>query len=177
MINVKCYSDLLDYFETRRNKLLDNAYKGFRMPGSLWHYNDLYIFTMNLEYSIVLLKKDKSILEKEIKSEVLNNQDGYIITDNYYIDLVSFNVIKFSEIVLVYKGIFAMNFGCVTKDGKLLKVRNIFVEQDNKWYESYDIVLSRCEDILVGRNKENKKILKEKYNIELKEIDGWNLLI
>lgn len=178
MINIACYDDLLNHFENRKNQFLNNAYKGFYMSGSCGHYNDLPIFTMNIEYSIGILKKDRNILEKEIINGTINSTEGYIITENYYIDMMtSFSVIKFSDVVMIYKGLFAQNFACVTKDGVLLRLRNIFIKNDKKWFEASDFVLSKCKDVLVGKGKKNRKILKDKYNIDLKDMGKWNILI
>ncbi len=142
----------------------------------------LHIFNIMSYFS--LLKKCKQIKKyftinniiNELKNISFNVAGNYILTDNYIIDLTSKNfIIKYTDIILIYKKHVFKRYSIDTVLNIVTinnKNHKFAIDTDcntiNLEYKDFsDIILSKNKNVLVGKTKENKKIVKEKYGIEL----------
>lgn len=123
------------------------------------------------------LKKDTelSIKLNHIIGHVAYN---YILTENYIIGNYSKKeTVKYKDIVLIYYSFSGSKTGIdkiltiIKNNGK--KYSFIIDSSALSWYEDEEpkdfsnILLEKNPSILVGKTKENKKILLEKYNIKI----------
>ena len=128
---------------------------------------------------IIKQKKDLlenySVYETELKHIILNDGDN-IYTENYVFFEHGLNICKYDEIVMVYianipsRGHIIKEWCMITKKGKIYTVK--ISEKhllDNEIYnenlELDKLLSSKNSNILVGKTKENIKILRQKYNI------------
>lgn len=130
-----------------------------------------------IDYSIKLMKDDMSVLVKEIDTCIFNPAKEYLLTKHYYVDLSSYLIVRFVDVVLITKKIGYELYGIhssslcqyiyiITKDNIKLKVlswtfRRLGGEEDT----IFELFKEKCPDVLIDLTNENKEILKEKYNI------------
>ena len=119
---------------------------------------------------------DKVMYENELKHIILNDGDN-IYTENYVFFEHGLNICKYDEIIMVYiantpqRAHMNKDWCMITKKGKIYTVKiseKHLLEKEimhNENLELDKLLSSKNPNILVGKTKENIKILRKKYNI------------
>ncbi len=130
----------------------------------------LKIEELNDFYSFMVNKK----LISELDNILLKTPDCFF-ADNYIFKVNDRIYIKYSEIVLMYnyyiprsRGIVRRKCCFITKGRKKFKIDNPKTSYEQfSGNELQKLILEKNPNVLVGKTKENKKILLEKYGINL----------
>ncbi len=130
----------------------------------------LKIEELNDFYSFMVKKK----LVSELDNILLETTDCFF-TNNYIFKIKDKTYIKYSEIVLMYnyyiprsRGIVRRKCCFITKGRKKFKIDNPKTSYEQfSGNELQKLILEKNPNVLVGKTKENKKILLEKYGINL----------
>lgn len=115
-------------------------------------------FIKSAEYSFNYLKENMELMLGELEEPAQDLNSYFILTENYYIDLATFNIVKFDEIVSrKYKfgvsyipTIRGLNRYCILKDNKgreftiILYSFSRFYAEDSR---VYDIIEERLSDL------------------------------
>lgn len=129
-----------------------------------------------IKYSKDLLNNDSKVIDSEIKVSV--QSVDYLYTGTYYMDFKTLNVLKYDDIVLIYKKVLIRTLSfksgindCViviTKSGLKLEVFNHeFNYRKAEYKDTYDLLSKRCKNALEGNTEENTTKINEKYDIDL----------
>lgn len=114
-------------------------------------------FIKSAEYSFNYLKENMELMLRELENPTQDMNSYFILTKNYYIDLSTFNIVKFDEIVSKkYKfgvsyipTIRGLNRYCILKDNKgreftiILYSFSRFYAEDSKVYDIIENRLSK----------------------------------
>lgn len=123
-----------------------------------------------------MIKND--VLLDELKNKILFYSAGYIITENFIIRYSPvIEIVSFKEIIFIQqkrnleKGGISSYLEIITLVKKkfkfLINTSGIIFEDKAIVKDFSDIILKKNPSVLVGKTKENKKILLEKYNIKI----------
>ncbi len=149
-------------------------------------YFVMLIYIVKFIYFItkqVITVKELDLLEcdeidKQLKKPILFSRWNYILTDKYLVNIRKFEVIKYQDIVLIYKG---LRFNPCTVN-YLEKHLYVFTNKGKKsrflisYILSYglssvrdfsDIIKQKNPNVLNGKTKKNRDLIKQKYNLEL----------
>lgn len=122
------------------------------------------------------LLENSSVYENELKHIILNDGDN-IYTENYVFFEHGLNICKYDEIIMVYiantpqRAHMNKDWCMITKKGKIYTVKiseKYLLEKEimhNENLELDKLLSSKNPNILVGKTKENLKILRKKYKI------------
>lgn len=136
---------------------------------------------INLLIKIKKIKKiissNKESFDKELNNLIIHTKENFIFTDNYVFFLSrNLQICTYNQLLLMYKTVKCQKgFGyigylvIVTKFGKYdivlyhpqSNLSNIDIEDKIE-----KVLLLKNPNILIGKTKENKKILKEKYGVK-----------
>lgn len=137
---------------------------------------------LSLKREICVLIKSKSFIEKqEYKSELkhivsYNNKGLYILTYNFILMLENTLAIRYTDIVLLYNyyvfngrstSLSYYQLCAITADNKKLYLGRYKKFGLDLSGTEMNFIMNRNPNVLVGKTKENKKILLEKYGIKL----------
>lgn len=118
------------------------------------------LFLKKFKYIDNLLKKDIKELSEELEDAEHNKEKGFILLKNYYIDTENITIIKFSDVIQIYKKIklefFPPFYGLnqyvylITSDSTKINVINwsfsrLGAEDDLV----YDIFKEKCKNALI----------------------------
>ena len=114
-------------------------------------------------------------VNEELKNIIYNSKEGYIFTENYAI-LIGSDVLicKYEQILMIYRDKYLSNrlgpfesIFLITDDGKRFEfiLWSLFSEKNNN-FDLENFIKKKNSSVLVGKTKENKKILKEKYGVK-----------
>ena len=122
------------------------------------------------------LLENSDMYEKELKNIILNDGNN-IYTENYVFFENGLNICRYDEIIMVYiantpsRAHMNKDWCMITKKGKIYTVKiseKHLLEEEiihNEHLELDKMLLSKNPNILVGKTKENLKILRKKYKI------------
>ena len=123
----------------------------------------------------------KSIIDKELANVEFHAND-YLLTENYIIGLSNFSLINYNDILLIHDPIllggnisYTKRVYIITKTGKVYS----FCYSDSRLSEDayksdlIEFLKMKNNSIMIGANKKNKEILKNKYNIKLRFYWKW----
>lgn len=107
-------------------------------------------------------------IEEQLQNPIVYSMFHYILTDKYIIDLRKFDIIKYEDIVLMYKkNLFSINRASnfkkylyvVNKDGKKHRflIGYPFCEETHNIQDFSDIISVRNKNVLIGKTIKNKK--------------------
>lgn len=178
------YKHLLEYYNKRKKEVINStdALFGINNTRYLPVYDEYFKLQMRIVRTELALEKYKDILDKEVADGTFDLNKDAILTKSFYIDFETFDIIKFDEVVLLYSklgiGKFMFNNGlnhyvyAISKDREIHVVNNwstrhMYAEGS----EIYDLMIEKCPRALIEKTKENKKILKEKYDIDLDDLN------
>lgn len=133
------------------------------------------------EIKVVLFVKRKQYNADEINAELTNilveTKEGHVFTENYAILLGEFiEICNYSDILLMYKkSSLAKQLGpreslfLVTKNGNEFEIIlwSLHSEKNNKNTNFEELLRLKNPNILLGRTKENRELLKEKYSVKI----------
>lgn len=127
-------------------------------------------------------ENDKKLINLELSNNILFEGRDYTLTQNYFIDNNNFNFIKYEDILIVETtkklGLGAQfstpfeilyistkdgNYGFIIKDFFLLNNNNVYYEHLS------DFIKVKNPDVLIGNYEENRKIIKEKFGVNIKK--------
>ena len=133
------------------------------------NYKMYFKFIKSTNYSFNYLKENKEVMSKEIEELIQVVNDDFILTQNYFIDLSTLNIIKFDDIVSKkYKfgnsfipnlkksfGLYARRPGwlsryCILTDNKGRKFKIILYSFARTYAEDsvvYDIIEERLSNL------------------------------
>lgn len=129
-------------------------------------------------------KNDMLKIENSIQNPIFESID-YILTEKFIFNKCNLEIINYSDIYLIKKdwtvslGRMSDIYDCVyivtNKGNYCLKTyQSNFINSEKHFKRDLDeFLLAQNKEILIDDTKENKKILKEKYNIDLK--GNWKL--
>ena len=115
----------------------------------------------------------------EFKSPIFKKNNAFVFTDNYIIIQSSRpSIIKYSDIVLIYNKIVDSNryffFTLVIYDYKGKKIKIYLKDELHPFFDNdeflkfQNLIVKKNNNVLVGLNKKNVDILKDKYNLNIK---------
>lgn len=120
----------------------------------------------------------KEELNKELSNLLFSSSSkDYFLTENYLIDYKYMDIIRYSDIMMMYKR-FGINndtarnpsekINIITKDKKVVLVQwDMSVKTKERYKEDLmDFIKSKNNEILIGNTKENRQIIYEKYGIK-----------
>lgn len=118
------------------------------------------LFLKKFKYIDNLLKKDIKELSEELEHAEYNEEKGFILLKNYYIDTQNISIIKFNDIIQLYKKtkleVFPPCYGlnqyvCLTtSDSTKINVINwSFSRLGPEDDLVYDIFKEKCKDALI----------------------------
>jgi len=124
-------------------------------------------------------KNDEKLRNLELSNILFEGMD-YTLTQNYVVDNTSFTFIKYEDILLIETtkklGLGASfttpleilyiytkdgNYSLITKDFSLLNNNNIY------YGNLSDFIKYKNPEVLIGNNENNRKLIKEKFNIDV----------
>jgi len=127
----------------------------------------------------LLIKNDEKLRNLELSNILFEGMD-YTLTQNYVVDNTSFTFIKYEDILLIETtkklGLGASfttpleilyiytkdgNYSLITKDFSLLNNNNIY------YGNLSDFIKYKNPEVLIGNNENNRKLIKEKFNIDV----------
>lgn len=139
----------------------------------------LFVFINGcLEYINLRKMIKNDVLLDELKNKIIFYSPGYIITENFIIRYSPvIEIVSFKEIIFIQqkrnleKGGISSYLEIITLVKKkfkfLINTSGIIFEDKAIVKDFSDIILKKNPSVLVGKTKENKKILLEKYNIKI----------
>lgn len=124
-----------------------------------------------------------SKIDKELTDSILDRVD-YTLTKSYIFNKGSFDIIFYEDIFLIQNsmtfslGLNSLFYPCtylVTKNGNycLVNYSMNFYDKDIRILDLYDFIIYKNNKVLINDTKENIKILKDKYQIDLKK--NWKI--
>lgn len=127
-------------------------------------------------------KKEEELRNLELSNNILFEGRDYTLTLNYFIDNNNFSFIKYEDILIIETtkklGLGALfdtplevlyvstkdgNYGFITKDFFLLNNNNIYYDHLS------DFIKMKNPNVLIGNYEENRKIIKEKFGVNIKK--------
>lgn len=134
-----------------------------------------------LKYINSLDNNSKLEIEKELENPIFDCID-YTITPHFIFNKSSLDIIYYDDIYLIQKDITvslgrnSKTYCCAYIVSKkynycLVNYSMNFIDGSLKILDLYDFIIYKNKNVLIDATKENKKILKEKYNINLK--NNW----
>lgn len=127
-------------------------------------------------------KKDEELINFELSNNILFEGRDYTLTLNYFIDNNNFNFIKYEDILLfettkkfalgatvdtsldiLYVFTKNGNYSFITKDFFLLNNNDVYYENLS------DFIKMKNPNVLIGNYEENRKIIKEKFGVNIKK--------
>lgn len=144
--------------------------------------NLVFLITMFLGYNIQLHKikslKKESNLKFELEKQIIYYPEDCIFTEHYFIiDFSKKYIFNYNDIVLIYMKNKCTHMGIkkylwiVLKSGKKysswINKNDVFNEYSFDYDDVFEIFIKKNPNILVGKTKENEKILYEQYGIKL----------
>ncbi len=142
----------------------------------------IFFEILSLKREICVLIKSKPFIEKkEYKRELkhivsYNNKGLYILTDNFIFMLESRLAIRYTDIVLLYNyyvfhgrstSLSYYQLCAITANNKKLYLGRYKKFGLDLSSTEMNFIMNKNPNVLVGKTKENKKILLEKYGINL----------
>lgn len=120
----------------------------------------------------------KNELEKELNNLIVISNNNYTLTENLIFIHSSFEWIRYEDILLIYERTRLKNHSIDTYVTLIGSNKRIYCLPTSTTsltinYELYDIkeiVIEKNNKVLVEKTKNNKKILNEKYRIDLEEL-------
>ena len=121
-------------------------------------WSTFYKFIKQAKYSFNYLKNNEKILENELRNFILDKESWFILTENYYIDLATLNIIKFDEIIYkkyrfgysLIPNITGLNRYCILKD-KIGTVYTLVLYSSSRKSDEgskvYDIIEERLSNL------------------------------
>ncbi len=127
-------------------------------------------------------KKDEELINLELSNNILFEGRDYTLTLNYFIDNNNFNFIKYEDILLI-ETTKKIALGATvdtsldilyvsTKDGNYSFIaKDFFLLNNNDVYYEYlsDFIKMKNPNVLIGNYEENRKIIKEKFGVNIKK--------
>lgn len=114
-------------------------------------------------------------LNEELKNIIYNSKEGYIFTENYAILIgIGIRICKYEQILMIYRDKYLSNKSgpfeslfLITDNGKNFEfvLWSLFPERNND-FDLENFIKEKNPSVLVGKTKENKRIMKEKYGIK-----------
>lgn len=125
-----------------------------------------------------LTKEKKKEINSELKQPLLFiPETKWIMTDNYIIiQNKKFDIIKYEDIVLMYYKLnIKLGKPCQFKQSIIIVSKNnikykfsVAADKDEDFIKCSNIIREKNGNVLEEKNKQNIKIIKEKYNIDIK---------
>lgn len=126
-------------------------------------------------------KKDEELINLELSNNILFEGRDYTLTQNYFIDNNNLNFIKYEDILLIettkklglgaqFSTLFDILY-VSTKDGNYSFItKDFFLLNNNIYYEHLsDFIKYQNSNVLIGNNENNRKIIKKKFDINIKK--------
>lgn len=127
-------------------------------------------------------KKEEELINLELSNNILFEGRDYTLTLNYFIDNNNFNFIKYEDILLI-ETTKKLGLGALfdtplevlyvsTKDGNYSFItKDFFLLNNNKIYYDHlsDFIKMKNPNVLIGNYEENRKIIKEKFGVNIKK--------
>ena len=121
-----------------------------------------------------LTEEEKKRIESELNKTTFVSKNHYIITDNGIFIPNKLEFINYNEILCIYERpkfsrySLDINIHIITKNNDLcLPTYTTALTIGFTYYDLKEIITKNNPQVLIGKTKENKKILKEKYQINL----------
>ena len=120
-------------------------------------------------------ESEENAIENELNKTILTSKNNYTITENGIFIPQKLFFMKYQDIILIYErpkfksNSLEVYINIITKDNKrfYLPTYTTNMTIGFEYYDLREIIIKKNPSVLVGKNKENKMILKEKYNIIL----------
>lgn len=143
----------------------------------------LFLYQLYGIIDIIFMNKLKNnfLLKEELNNILVYCKHCYILTEKYIILYFGkLKIIRYEDIILLYKKKGGANgsgegyrkyLSIITRNGKkfstLIGTTGVW-DGDGQPIDFSDTILKKNKDVLIGKTKENKKIILEKYNIKIK---------
>ncbi len=132
------------------------------------------ILNFNNIYKI-MSESEKNDIENELNKTILTSKNNYTITENGIFIPRKLFFMKYQDIILIYErpkfrsNTLEVYINIITEDNKRFHLPTYTTNMTIgfEYYDLKEIIIKKNPSVLVGKNKENKIILKEKYNIIL----------
>lgn len=121
---------------------------------------------------------DKVMYENELSTYLYKTKENYIFTENFifFFDSSNIEICKYEDVLMIYKKMYLgfkmgpqESYYILTKKGNLFKVLlwSLDGDKNNENLDLEKLFIEKNSNILIGKTKENKKIIKEKYKLKV----------